>query len=155
MNFFEYLSQPGILCSVTVPWFVVIYWYFKEGRHDPPPQRVIWALMICAVVTYFNARWEVTAESRSLYAMPTSLIFMIIWIWCRNTISPLTVYSLVFVELFTVDLAKALELVPLEHTLETFYWGIGGAGWRDALCIMPLIGAAYVPYLNWRISRLK
>lgn len=155
MDILDYLSQPSILFSVTVPWIVVIYWYFTDGTRDPPPTKLLWAWMVCAVFTYLNARWEVTADTRSLYAMPTSLIFIIVWIWCRERMTALTAYSLVFVELWTVDLAKALELVPSEHTYETFYWGIGGAGMMDALCIMPLVGAAYVPYLNWRIRRLK
>lgn len=152
MNFFfEYLRSPHILFSVTIPLFFVIMWYFWEGRHSPPKAKYVWIWMACVIASYFMSFWEITEETISLHIVDAFIIYLCFHLASDRVMTPGAAFSLSFTGLLTVDMVRAIELVDMGHaSMKTWYFGIGGAGMFDGLCVFPLMAAGIVHYVAWR-----
>ena len=71
----------------------------------------------------------------------------------RVYIPPLMAYALTFLSLCFVDFTAAFRhAIEWNLPLETFYYGVGGAGILDALFVVPLFTPAAAAYA---IVRLK
>lgn len=147
MNLLAYLSMQHILYSVTIPLIFSIMWYIGS-RKNLPSIEVCYAWMWCVFGSFVMARWIVTEDTRSLTGVNVFFIYLAFYLHLKQRITASAAYVLSFLELLTVDMAKASQLIPEEGSY--FYVGIGGAGMFDALCIYPLLAAGLVKYVEWR-----
>jgi len=151
MNVLHYLLSGGIIFSVTAPWIFVVYWYMVEGKRNPPPTAVVWQWMLCVLGSYYMSFWTVTDDFRALTGVNVFFIYLCIYLYLGNKITPSTAYALTFLDMWIVDFKRASELIVMgENTFSNFFEGIGGAGIFDALCIYPFLAAILVRYVRWR-----
>jgi len=150
-NILHYLSEPYAIYSVTVPWLFVIYWFCTEARRNPPQEELIWHWMVMVLATHTLAWWVIDDDYISLHMIDAFFLYLIFYLYYGLKITPGAAYTLVFLTEWGVDMTKALELIPLGlASPSTYYFGVGGAGYMDGLCIFPIIAAALVHYVAWR-----
>lgn len=150
-NILQYLTQPYAMFSVTLPWLFVICWYFAEGRKHPPNTTLLWHWLGLTVFTYFMTTWEITGDSIALHMMDAFFFYLVFYLWLGLKITPAAAYSLSFIPMWAVDMSKAYELIDVGLSVkETYYYGVGGAGAFDGLCLFPFVSAIMVHYVEWR-----
>lgn len=150
-NILQYLTYPYAMFSVTLPWVFVVYWYISEGRKNPPSVTVLWHWIGLTVFTYFMTSWKITDDNVSLHMLDGFFFYLVLYLWLGFKITPGAAYTLSFIQMWAVDMSKAYELIDVGLSLpETYYYGVGGAGAFDGLCIFPLVSAMMVHYVAWR-----
>ena len=155
-NILYYLTQPYAMLTVVAPWLFVIYWYFAEGRKSQPSINVLWHWMLLVIVTYNLTVWRIDDEFIALHMVDAFFIYLAIYLYLRLKISAGAAYVLTFLNEWVVDMTRAYELIDKGlASINTYYWGVGGAGIYDGLCIFPLVSAALVHYATWRINSRK
>lgn len=148
-NFLYYIQQDYALFSVTIPWMYVIYWFFTDSIRNPPKESVMWFWLFTTICTYYLTWWVITDESVSLYMVDGFFIYLGFYLWTGSKITPGTAYVLTYFSMWSVDMIRGYEL--LWHVEpNTWYYGVGGAGYKDGLCILPLISAMLIHYVAWR-----
>ena len=152
VTFVDYLSRPETSVAVLLPAAlsaVIVAYYASAGRVSRRLQ-LLWVLTLG--VTYYCARWELTPDTAQLYLFSAFSVACLLLLFRRVYVSPALAYALTFLSLWMVDMACALS-----RTLESggpisgFYVGVGAAGIRDALFLLPLLTAAAVAYAAGRI----
>lgn len=150
----NYLSMPSAQLAVLLPGTMTIYALRHLDVQDRMPLFKL--LVLSTVFSYMTARWDITDDVRSLFILPCALFGVGFFLWRRIPISACGAFAMTFISLWMIDMVKATELVSQgEASWQMFYYGVGGAGWRDGLAIFPVLSAALVHYGRWRAPKLK
>src|SRR5262249_19161902 len=139
-TFADYLSRPETTVAVLLPGVLsaaILAYYARAGKVSRRLQ-LLWVLTLG--ITYYCARWELTSDSVQLYLFSAFSVACPLLLFRRVYVSPALVYALTFLSLWLVDMACAL-LRTLEYgaPITGFYVGVGAAGMRDALFLLPLL----------------
>ncbi len=149
----NYLSCPETRVAVLLPGVVslaVLAFYARAGKLSRRLQ-LLWLLALA--VSFYSARWELTADAHQLYIYSAFSVACLVLLFRRVYIAPALAYALTFLSLWVVDVGYALSRsLECDAPLWQFYVGIGGAGFRDALFLLPLLTAAAVAYARSRIE---
>jgi len=123
---------------------------YAYGRRISLRLQAIW--WVALPISYLCATWVITEQTQSLYIYSAFSVACAFLIFSRVCVPPALAFALTFVSLFVVDMLHALTRAFMTGgSLETFYWGVGGAGMRDSLFIMPLLTALMIAYGRVRI----
>ena len=149
----DYLSCPETRVAVLLPGvfsFGILALYARAGKLSRRLQ-LLWLLALA--ISFYSARWELTSEAHQLYIYSAFSVACIVLLFKRVYVAPALAYALTFLSLWTVDVGYALsKTLECGAPLWTFYVGVGGAGFRDALFLLPLMTAAAVVYARRRIE---
>ena len=105
-------------------------------------------------IAYFCARWDSSPDGDTLYTYSAFSIACLVLLFHRIYVPPALAYALTFLSLWWVDVTRALcRTLECDIPLSQFYVGVGGAGIRDALFLLPLMTAIAVAYGASRIVR--
>jgi hypothetical protein len=105
-------------------------------------------------IAYYCARWDLSPEGDQLYTYSAFSVACLVLLFKRIYVPPALAYALTFLSLWWVDVTRALcRTLECDIPLSQFYVGVGGAGLRDALFLLPLMTAAAVAYGASRIER--
>jgi len=152
--FVNYLLQPETRWAVLLPGILsiaILIYYARAGRISKR-LRLLWLLAL--PIAYFCARWDSTPEGDQLYTFSAFSVACLILLFRRVYIPPALAYALTFVSLWGVDMTRAMcRMLECDIPLWQFYIGVGGAGARDALFLLPLMTAAAVAYGAKRIEQ--
>jgi hypothetical protein len=151
-TFVDYLTSPETSLSVLLPGVLsagILAYYAGAGKVSRRLQ-LLWVLTLG--VTYYCARWELTSDTAQLYLFSAFSVACLLLLFRRVYVSPALAYALTFLSLWLVDMTCAL-LRTLESgaSVSGFYLGVGAAGMRDALFLLPLLTAVAVAYAARRI----
>ena len=151
-TFADYLSRPETSVAVLLPGVLsaaILAYYARAGKVSRRLQ-LLWVLTLG--VTYYCARWELTSDTVQLYLFSAFSVACLLLLFRRVYVSPALAFALTFLSLWLVDMTCAL-LRALESgaPISSFYVGVGAAGMRDALFLLPLLTAAAVAYAAGRI----
>ncbi len=150
--FLSYLHLPETRTAVVLPGIAslaIIAFYTRQGRISKRLQ-LLWVLALG--ITYFCARWSISAEVEQLYAYSAFSVVCALLLFKRIYVPPALAFALTFMALWWVDVTRALcRAVECDLPLARFYFGVGGAGARDALLVVPLLTAVFVAYATLRI----
>jgi hypothetical protein len=129
---------PGLLS------LAVLGFYVRVGRVSPRLQ-LLWILAL--PISYFTARWVVTSEFEQLYIYSAFSVACALLLFKRVYVPPALAFALTFLSLWWVDVTQAFcRALECDMPIEVFYHGVGGAGLRDALVLVPLMTAAFLAY---------
>jgi len=99
------------------------------------------------------ARWNYTEEVHQLHIYSAFSVGCMIVFFKRMYIPPAMAYALTFWSLCLVDLTAAFQHAIEWHLpMETFYYGVGGAGSVDALFVVPPFTATAAAYASLRLK---
>ncbi|HTS54991.1 MAG TPA: hypothetical protein VMH26_17095 [Burkholderiales bacterium] len=130
---------------------VAILAYHARAGKVPRRLQLLWVLALA--VSYCCARWELTSDMEQLYIYSAFSVVCLLLLFRRVYVSPALAYALTFLSLWLVDVTCALSrALECGAPLSGFYVGVGGAGARDALFLLPLLTAAAVAYATSRIE---
>lgn len=154
LAFVDYLSRPETGLAVFLPGALslcILLAYLRAGRLSNRLQ-LLWLLLL--PIGYLCARWEHTSQGEvQLYIYSAFSVACVILLFKRIYVPPALAYALTFLSLWCVDITHALcRALDFGGPLSDFYYGVGGAGWRDALFLLPLGTAAAVAYAAARIQ---
>ncbi|HZP85330.1 MAG TPA: hypothetical protein VFB54_00820 [Burkholderiales bacterium] len=149
-----YLRTPETWTAVLLPGTVslaIFGAYLHAGRISAQLQRIWW----CALpISYGCAYWVITPEAESLYIFSAFSVACAFLLFRRRSVPPALAFALTFLSLFSVDMSHALaRAITVGLPLDRFYLGVGGAGLRDSLLVMPSLTAMTVAYARLRIRR--
>jgi hypothetical protein len=152
-TFVNYLSCPETRVAVLLPGGVsvgILAYYARAGKVSRRLQ-LLWVLALG--VSYYCARWELTSDMDQLYIYSAFSVACLLLLFRRVYVSPALAYALTFLSLWLVDVTCALSrTLQCGAPLAQFYVGVGAAGMRDALFLLPLLTAAAVAYAASRIE---
>jgi hypothetical protein len=149
----NYLLSGSAWVAVFIPGIVsliVVAVYARAGRFSTRLQ-VLW---LCSLpVTLVCTHWDYTDDVHQLYIYSAFSVACIMIFFKRMYIPPPMAYALTFFSLGLVDLTAAFRHAIEWHLpVETFYYGVGGAGIVDALFVVPLFTAAAAAYASARLK---
>jgi len=148
----SYLSAPETQIAVLVPGafsLAALVHYMRRRRISLRLQAVWW---LALPITYLCATWVITTEQQSLYIYSAFSVACALLLFGRVYVPAALAFALTFVALLCVDLAHAFTRALISGaSLDTFYWGVGGAGARDSLLVMPVLTALVMAYGKLRI----
>jgi hypothetical protein len=152
--FVNYLSLPETGVAVLLPGILslsIVGFYVRAGKLSNRLQ-LLWILVL--PIAYYCARWELSPEGDQLYTYSAFSVACLVLLFKRIYVPPALAYALTFLSLWWVDVTRALcRTLECDIPLSQFYVGVGGAGLRDALFLLPLMTAAAVAYGASRIER--
>ncbi len=148
----QYLSARETQFAVVLPGsfsIAALAYYATTGRISPRLQTLWW---LALPVSYLCATWVITSEQQSLYIYSAFSVACAFLLFKRVCVPPALAFALTFVALLSVDLTHAFtRAIVTGSSLQTFYWGVGGAGMRDSLIVMPALTALAMAYGQMRI----
>jgi hypothetical protein len=150
----SYFSTPSILLAVVAPGLIsaIIYWSYRRAGKVSPRLQVLW--FVALAVTFFLARWESSEEVQRLNIYSAFSVACLVLLYFRVYIAPALAYALTFLSLWWVDVTHALcQAVLCGWDLDRFYVGVGGAGFYDALFVVPLMTATFVAMIGRQLRR--
>jgi hypothetical protein len=149
----NYLSCPETRVAVLLPGVVslgILAFYARAGKLSRRLQ-LLWLLALA--ISFYSARWELSSEAHQLYIYSAFSVACIVLLFKRVYVAPALAYALTFLSLWMVDVGHALSrTLECGAPLWNFYVGVGGAGFQDALFLLPLMTAAAVVYARSRIE---
>ena len=152
-TFVNYLLRREIGLAVVLPGLLslaILGFYARNGKVSSRLQ-LLWVLAL--PVAYYSAHWELTADGARLYIYSAFSIVCLLLVFKRIYVPPALAYSLTFLSLWWVDVTHAFcRALECDAPLAQFYVGVGGAGLRDALFLLPLLTAAAVAYATMRMG---
>jgi hypothetical protein len=152
-TFVNYVLLPETSLAVLVPGLislVILGFYVRAGKLSSRMQ-LLWVLAVA--VSYYCARWELTAEVERLYIYSAFSVACVVLLFKRISVPPALAYALTFLSLWWVDVTHALcRAIECDAPLYQFYVGVGGGGAGDALFLLPIMTAAVVAYAASRIG---
>ena len=95
-----------------------------------------------ALAAAMSVAWTTAYMGRTgLHTFPVEVFFLAVLAWRRNGAPfPLMLgYAFAFMTALSSDVIHGL-LHPADGMWQTWYWGIGGAGFHDGLFIAPIFG---------------
>jgi len=147
-----YLHAPETQVAVLLPGAIslaALLYYGTAGRISLRLQAIWW---LAFPISYLCATWVITAQQESLYIYSAFSVACAFLLFRRVCVPPALAFALTFVSLFCVDMLHAFtHALFTGSSLATFYRGVGGAGARDSLLIMPALTALVVAYGQVRI----
>lgn len=101
---------------------------------------------------YTSARWQITPEAKELFVLPIFSIVCFVFTYRNVRVAPPLGFALAFISGLLIDIVCAVDLAHLmpEVGLTTFYQGIGGAGNKDGLFIVPIFTYLTLQYAQFR-----
>lgn len=152
-TFVNYLLRPETGLAVLLPGIVsltIVGFYARAGRVSDRLQ-LVWMLLL--PIAYYCARWDMTPQGDQLYTYSAFSVACLLLLFKRIYVPPALAYALTFLSLWWVDVTHALcRMLECDLPLSQFYVGVGGAGLKDALFLLPLMTAAAVAYGASRIA---
>jgi hypothetical protein len=143
----NYLVLPETRAAVVLPGLAslfIVAVYARRGRISERLQ-LLWVLALA--VSYYCARWIVTGEVQQLYIYSAFSVVCALLLYKRIYVPPALAFALTFLSLWWVDVTRAFcRALECDVPLDRFYLGVGGAGARDALLLVPLLTALIVAY---------
>ncbi len=141
-------TQVAVLLPGAISLAALAY-YCIGGRISVRLQAIWW---LALPISYLCATWVITAEHESLYIYSAFSVACALLLFKRIYVPPALAFALTFVSLFCVDMLHALTHAWIGGaSLIGFYRGVGGAGARDSLLIMPALTALVIAYAQLRI----
>jgi hypothetical protein len=148
----SYLHLPETRAAVVLPGLAslaILAFYVRTGRISDRLQ-LLWILAL--PISYYCARWVVTPDYQQLYIYSAFSVVCALLLFKRIYVPPALAFALTFLSLWWVDVTRALcWALECGMPIEQFYLGVGGAGARDALLVVPLLTAVIVAYAANRI----
>jgi hypothetical protein len=148
----DYLRLPETRAAVVLPGLAslaILAFYARSGRISERLQ-LLWILAL--PISYYCARWVVTPAYEQLYVYSAFSVVCALLLFKRIFVPPALTFALTFLSLWWVDVTRALcWALECGAPIEQFYVGVGGAGARDALVLVPLLTAGSVAYAARRI----
>jgi len=152
-TFVNYLLRPETGLAVLLPGLVslaILGFYLRAGKVS---KRLLLLWVLLLPIGYYCARWELTPDGVELYTYSAFSVACVLLLFNRISVPPALAYALTFFSLWWVDVTRALcRTLECDSLLSQFYVGVGGAGWGDALFLLPLMTAAAVAYASARIQ---
>jgi len=122
----------------------------RQAQTGLGPADQFWVLVLSLALTAVLARATITPEVVSLHIVPGATLIVCYLVWSGWYISPGLAFALTYATCLTVDVVLAQAVTGADFNSE----GIGGAGWRDGLLLLPTLTALAVMYGNWRLARV-
>ena len=141
----EYLELPHTWIAVIVPMAISLGVLLRSADQLDrfATLQLLWWLSL--PLMYATAHWRQDGETLSLYIVAWFSMACVFLAWRRMPVTPALGYALSFFSLFWVDLAHAFtRALKGDFPLDSFYYGVGGAGVFDGLVIFPLLTAAAI-----------
>ena len=152
-TFVNYLLRPETGLAVLLPGILslgIVGFYSRAGRVSDRLQ-LLWILVL--PIAYYCARWDMTPDGDRLYTYSAFSVACLVLLFKRIYVPPALAYALTFLSLWWVDVTRALcRMLECDVPLSRFYEGVGGAGLRDALFLLPLMTAVAIAYGASRIE---
>lgn len=146
-TFLYYLSLEHVLPTIIIPFGFVAYWLSREQTD----RNVLFHWVPCTIMTYIYSWWVITPDVIQLHMIDIFFFYLAIYLYAGYKISPLSAYALSYLSIVIPDIMRASELIRMGYAdVNTFYFGVGGAGLGDGLVIVPILSAALVHYVAWR-----
>lgn len=111
--------------------------------------RSVAVLLLSIAITALLSRWHVDSERVALYLVPGATSVLMLLLWRGHRISPAYAFVITYLSTLPVDILLATQYVG---SLEAALPGIGGAGLRDGLVMIPTLTALGVWYGTWRLA---
>jgi len=147
VGFVRYLDSPETRVAVILPGLAslaVLSFYARSGRVSVRLQ-LLW--LFAVLISYLTARWVVTSEVEQLYIYSAFSVACAVLLFKRIYVPPPLAFALTFFSLWWVDVIQAFwRALECDAPIELFFHGVGGAGARDALLLVPLLTAAFIAY---------
>jgi hypothetical protein len=148
----HYLHRPEIHVAVVLPGLAsltILGWYARRGLISDRLQ-LLW--MLALGISYYCARWVITPEFETLYIYSAFSIVCALLLFNRVYVPPALAFALTFLALWWVDVAHALcRALECNAPIDRFFLGVGGAGLRDGLLLVPIMTALALGYGALRI----
>jgi hypothetical protein len=142
-----WLHLPETRLAVILPGLAslaILGFYVRRGQISDRLQ-LLW--MLALAISFYCARWQDGIGMGALYIYSAFSVTCLLLLFMRVYVSPALAFALTFLSLWWVDVTHALcRALECDVPLDQFYLGIGGAGARDALLLVPLLTAAMVAY---------
>ena len=152
-DLWHYLFSPPALVAVLIPGLasLIILTAYASAHRISARLRLLW--IICLPVTLASTRWIYNGDLHELYLVSVFSVACLLVIFRRMYISPILIYALTFLSLGTVDAMAAFShALKFDLPLDTFYYGVGGAGFVDSLFVVPLGTALVAAYATARVK---
>jgi hypothetical protein len=109
-----------------------------------------WLGVFSVALSAVLARVSVTPDAVALHIPPGATLLVCYLVWRGYYISPGLAFALTYASCLPVDVCLAQLATGSEFNSEC----VGGAGWLDALLILPTFNALAVGYANWRMAAI-
>jgi hypothetical protein len=109
----------------------------------------LWLLAFSLALSIVLARVSITPEATSLHIVPGATLVLCYLVWSGHYVSPGLAFAVTYATSLPVDFFVAQFAIGADFNAEF----IGGAGWRDALLVLPTLTAFAVMYGNWRLRQ--
>lgn len=120
---------------------VSIFFLTKTDLNKLIDHLPVW--MYLTILTFLTLKWD---GVDSLFILPIYSLGIVLWVYTvKQKLNPFKVFTGTFLSVFVVDCLAAFEKVGV-----SFFEGIGGAGFLDALFVYPLVTMALVWWMNVR-----
>lgn len=147
-----WLSSPAALTAVVLPGVLSTALLIRHAYAGQLSLRLALTWLATLPITLLCTRWICDGDVHELYIFSAFSVAVLFVFFKRMTIAPTLVYALTFLSLGLVDTAAAFgHAVEYRLPMETFYFGIGGAGILDSLFIVPLCTAIVAAYATARL----
>jgi hypothetical protein len=147
-NFLIYARTPTAQAGLLLPLLLACAGLLVARRHRPPPMTGVLFLVGLLLTVQFSLFLE-HAGTASLYCVPGYLLVTILTPhksrphWGQG-------YALCYLTELTADLWCSAQHFLAQGPLRLdFFFGIGGAGIKDALFIYPLMTAVFLAADQW------
>jgi len=149
-----YLADPATQTAVIVPGALacgIVLFHSLTGRIS---ERLQLTWMLTLPLSFSLARWAESGDLQQLYVYSSFSVACVLLVFRGLWISPALAYALTYLSLWWTDVMQALcRRLESDLPLDGFYVGVGGAGARDALLVVPLLTALAVGYADTRVRR--
>lgn len=152
-NAYIYFYQSETIYGFLFPFLLsalVMFAYHKSWTCE----------MSIALIAAISVAWATAYMGhRGLHTFPVEVFFLALLTW-RKEGEPFPLmlgYAFAFYTALSSDIIHGL-LHPMDGMWQTWYWGIGGAGFHDGLFIAPLFGLFAVlltRFGKWLSQRLN
>lgn len=143
----SYLMEPATLVAVVGPALITLW----ALTHSPMNGAQWRAWLVCTFLSTMTVRWELKEDAQQLFILPIIFAWMAVDLYRGIPWRSAQAYAASFLSLWSVDMMHAANLYASGQMMsDTFYYGVGGAGWGDGLFLTPLIAATLPAYVAWR-----
>jgi hypothetical protein len=135
----------GLLPAMVSLGFVLA----RRARSGLSRADQFWLATFSLALTAVLARVAGTPDALSLHSPPGATVVLCYLVWRGFYIPPGLAFALTYASTLPVDVGLA-KLASGPHFNPEC---IGGAGWHDALLVLPALTALAIAYANWRMAR--
>jgi hypothetical protein len=136
---FSFLT-PTAMEAIVIPLILVIFWS-SRGMSHRFNQLLLCAFVVTTAESVLLSRWWESDTELSLHIYPACALLLVLLPRAQRPSWQLG-YCLIFFSQLTTDILCALRYSVEQNCLsESFFCGVGGAGFSDALFLVPAFAA--------------